>query len=244
MSYVYSRALVEAFLGAYCSAGKLFARSSLSPTPKAYCSPGKTMAFLSLSPYGMTFGVLTDEAGRALLTWYQEVFLVRTFRPLEEGPGSRASGRDSGRKWPGLLARWDRLSCSWKTSQRLLDGDLEEYSEIWPRWGLMRFGVCFRLLTPERRIGGKESGFLPTPTKSDRIPWGRTKKSDPRSSIVNNLNGGHQFQFIFVPLWNHSTPRQATELAEWMMGWPSLWTDLAPLEMDKFRQWLSAHGKN
>lgn len=28
---------------------------------------------------------------------------------------------------------------------------------------------------------------------------------------------------------------------EWFMGWPVGWTDLRPLETDKFRQWLHAH---
>lgn len=32
--------------------------------------------------------------------------------------------------------------------------------------------------------------------------------------------------------------------AEWFMGWPSEWTDLKPLETDKFRQWLDSHGAN
>ena len=30
---------------------------------------------------------------------------------------------------------------------------------------------------------------------------------------------------------------------EWMMGWPLGWTDLKPLEMAKFREWLNSHGK-
>ncbi len=29
---------------------------------------------------------------------------------------------------------------------------------------------------------------------------------------------------------------------EWLMGWPIGWTDLKPLEMDKCRAWLQAHG--
>lgn len=28
---------------------------------------------------------------------------------------------------------------------------------------------------------------------------------------------------------------------EWLMGWPLGWTDFAPLEMDRFQQWLHAH---
>jgi hypothetical protein len=29
---------------------------------------------------------------------------------------------------------------------------------------------------------------------------------------------------------------------EWLMGWPLEWTDLKPLGMDKFQQWLHSHG--
>jgi hypothetical protein len=29
---------------------------------------------------------------------------------------------------------------------------------------------------------------------------------------------------------------------EWLMGWPLGWTDLKPLEMDKFREWWQQHG--
>ena len=30
---------------------------------------------------------------------------------------------------------------------------------------------------------------------------------------------------------------------EWLMGWPIGWTDLKPLETDRFRQWQHSHGK-
>lgn len=32
------------------------------------------------------------------------------------------------------------------------------------------------------------------------------------------------------------------EWAEWFMGWPMGWTELAPLEMDKFLEWQRWHG--
>jgi hypothetical protein len=34
------------------------------------------------------------------------------------------------------------------------------------------------------------------------------------------------------------------EWVEWLMGWTIGWTDLNPLEMVKFRQWLNSHGKS
>jgi hypothetical protein len=29
---------------------------------------------------------------------------------------------------------------------------------------------------------------------------------------------------------------------EWLIGWPLGWTDLKPLEMDRFLQWQQQHG--
>jgi hypothetical protein len=35
-----------------------------------------------------------------------------------------------------------------------------------------------------------------------------------------------------------------SDWVEWLMGWPIGWTDLRPLAMDRFRQWLDSHGKS
>ena len=34
-----------------------------------------------------------------------------------------------------------------------------------------------------------------------------------------------------------------SDWVEWLMGWPIGWTDLKPLAMDRFHQWLLSHGK-
>jgi len=31
--------------------------------------------------------------------------------------------------------------------------------------------------------------------------------------------------------------------AEWLMDWPIGWTELKPLAMDKYHQWLNWHGR-
>jgi hypothetical protein len=68
--------------------------------------------------------------------------------------------------------------------------------------------------------------MLPTPTKSDGTGGpgcsGREGGKNLRTKIGGSLN----------PTW-----------VEWLMGWPIGWTDLRPLETDKFRQWLDSHGK-
>jgi len=67
---------------------------------------------------------------------------------------------------------------------------------------------------------------FPTPTVND------SKNNNPPSQALRNtppLNvvvGGNM-----NPTW-----------VEWLMGWPLGWTDLRPLEMDRFRQWCASHG--
>jgi hypothetical protein len=44
--------------------------------------------------------------------------------------------------------------------------------------------------------------------------------------VAESANGGR-----LNPTW-----------VEWLMGWPLGATDLKPLEMDKYQQWLEQHG--
>lgn len=43
----------------------------------------------------------------------------------------------------------------------------------------------------------------------------------------------------FVRVFGKPTPRNA----EWLMGWPIGWSDLARLAPDRFRSWLRRHGR-
>lgn len=70
---------------------------------------------------------------------------------------------DYGRSTPELLARFDRDTSSWRTSQLSLLGGLTEYSETWPRSGLMQSGTAYRLPPLVPLTDATESGLLPTP---------------------------------------------------------------------------------
>lgn len=56
----------------------------------------------------------------------------------------------------------------------------------------------------------------------------KDSKTDRGKANLGEKVGGH-----LNPPW-----------VEWLMGWPIEWTDLKPLGMDKFRQWLRLHGKS
>jgi hypothetical protein len=64
-----------------------------------------------------------------------------------------------------LLAKFDPVSCSWKTSQISLTLMERKSLEIWPKWGFMRFGVLYALPMLAHPIE-EQDGFSwhPTPT--------------------------------------------------------------------------------
>lgn len=72
---------------------------------------------------------------------------------------------------------------------------------------------------------------FPTPTarNAQDCDAERKRKSPSPTSVVNIEEGVHGGKLN--PKW-----------VEWLMGWPLGWTDLKPLETDKFRQWQQLHG--
>jgi hypothetical protein len=78
--------------------------------------------------------------------------------------GLRASGADYGLSTPELLANYDPASSSWRTSQHCLVEGLTEFSETWPRSGMMRSGIAYQLPPLVRLTDATEFGLWPTPT--------------------------------------------------------------------------------
>ncbi len=68
--------------------------------------------------------------------------------------------------------------------------------------------------------------MLPTPNAS---PWrsGKGRQENGHSPQLPEVIGGQ-----LNPPW-----------VEWLMGWPLGWTDLKPLETDRFRQWSQQLGR-
>jgi hypothetical protein len=237
MSWLFSRALVEACSEDISLDGAPCALSSGTPTPQASWLPAKTTDACRLSRSGMTFKPLTADHGAELLTWFREVFLVSTFPAQDAGQGSMPSDLVSGEKWPESLAKFDPDSRSWRTAQCSLFGGLEEFLETWPRWGTMRSGACWALPTPVRLTDETESGSWPTPTVQDSSNNGAPSQMERNSLPLNaavkmwatprcfmhkdsttdrgKCNLGEQVGGQLNPAWT-----------EWLMGWPVGWTDL------------------
>jgi DNA (cytosine-5)-methyltransferase 1 len=160
MSWLYSQALVEEYLGANFLDGERSALLSGNPTQQAYCAPDKMTVFSRLSRFGMTFKLLTENRGEELLTLYLEDSRAKTSQSQEKEPELPESAAECGNTWQGLLAKYNPSTSSWKTPQCSLFEDLEQSLETFPRWGSMRNGELYQRQQWEPPISETESGSL------------------------------------------------------------------------------------
>jgi hypothetical protein len=256
MSWLFSRALVAEYSAGTCSDGARSALLSASPTPQAFLPSDRMTAFSRPSRFGMTFAPLTDGLGVELLTWFLAAFRARTSRLPARAQESTANAPDCGGRWRELSVRYDRDSSSWRTHRSLWDEDLSACSLILPKWGSMRDGVLSELQMLERPTTANDAGLLPTPPASNTQAHhmrsgGRTARSCWPTPTVNDsksctlplsqvkrksipgalLRDGEKAGGQLNPPW-----------VEWLMGWPLGWTDLKPLETDRFRRVQQEHG--
>jgi len=223
MSWLFSQVLVEEFLGENCLDGEQSVLSSGNPIQQAYCAPDKMTDFSRLSRFGMMFKPLTENLGEELLMSFRGVFPARTFQPLEKERESMESDQECGEKWRGSFTKYDPDSSLWRTHQCSLLGDLDEFLETWPQWGLMRDGECWEQQMLEQTIKGTEFGLWATPTRCDYKGTTGTANFQSRKKQFQNLTGG----LVTGTIYPNPTTYEA------MMGWPLGWTDLKPLVMDK-----------
>jgi hypothetical protein len=293
MSWLFSQALVEEYLGENFSDGKQSAPLNGKPTQQAYCAPDKMTDFSRLSQFGMMYKPLTANLGEELLTLYLEDFLAKTSAQQEKAQELTENEAECGQKWLASFVKYDPDTSLWRTHQCSLLGDLEEFLETWPQWGLMRNGECWEQRTLEQTIRGTESGLSeswPTPrscsamaatitpesawndkrnpnletivgqrlwptttahmAKETNAPSEHTRNTPTLTAQVNWLTprtkgmcGGSG---AWAQLKANTTIEEARSMGagnggklnptwvEWLMGWPLGWTDLKPLEMDKF----------
>lgn len=175
-----------------------------------------------------------------LRTWLQRAFPVSRFHSVENN-SEKPTNATCGPRRQMSFAVFDRDSSVWKMSQGSLLLDTSgQCSVTWPRWGLMRDGECWEVTTLEPPSVENESGYLPTPRASvatHGIAWSRAKSGAHRSQIEDYLawlslnHGGQVIRGLTVN----------ADFQDWLMVFPTAWTDCAPLGMDKFQSWLQQH---
>ena len=262
MSWLYSQALVAAYLPESCSDGEQSAPLNGSRTQLAYLPPDRMTAFSRLSRFGMTFKPLTASRGEELLTLYLAAFPARTSASPEKAPASQARDPACGDTWRGSLARFDRATSSWKTAQHSLLEDSQSSSVIWPRSGMTANGQCWELPTLERRTSATDSGLWPTPTVSgnynrkgasatsgDGLATAVQKWPTPTARIhkgggnsMTRKDGKSRSDMLDWAVEYQTGMRLNPTWVEWLMAWPLGWTDLKPLETDKCHSAQQQHG--
>lgn len=264
MSWLFSQALVAEYSDRISWGGTQSAQLNVMPTQHKFWRNDKMMEFSRLSQFGLTLQLLTENHGKELLTLYLADFHARTSAQQVKVQGSMESAQGFGRKWHELSVKYDLNTCSWKTHQCLFPEDLQESSVILPKWGMTRNGHVFQHLTLERPISVTESGLLPTPKASD---WNKRGKVSPhpRNGLAGAVMNFPTPMASDANKWSNQTledrkakgqqvrlntavapeggsgGRLNPDWVEWLMGWPIGWTDLKPLEMDKFQSWQKVH---
>jgi hypothetical protein len=257
MSWLFSQVLVAAYLGENSLDGEQSVPLSGNPTQQAYCAPDKMTEFSRLSRFGMMFKPLTETLGQDLLMSYQADFRAKTSLPQEKAQESMENGQECGKKWQGSFAKYDPNLSLWKTAQCSLIEDLTEFSQTWPTWGSMRNGECWERQTSGLNTIEKEYGLLPdnerffhTPTTGSSGGSNSRKAMQKRGVVwptpTTGTGGGNaggsgvrrtaKENGTYVPSLINPN------LYEWLMGWPLEWTEIKPLEMDKYHKWRQLHG--
>jgi hypothetical protein len=267
MSWLFSQALVAEYSEGTSLDGEPSVQSSGNHTQLAYLQPDKMTAFSRVSRFGMTFRPLTADRGEELLTLYRAGFHARTFQSLVRETGLTENDQDSGEKWRGWLAKFDPDTFTLRTAQCSLLEEEPESLQTLPRSGMTRSGMLWARQTLVHRTSETESGLWRTPQAQE----GMRGAYQSREAMDAYIKKGHQIslsnQVKHPHLWptptahnaketnapseqNRNTPTLAAQAGgslnptwvEWLMGWPLGWTDLKPLETDKFQQWQQQHG--
>ena len=163
MSYIYLQERGEESSAQNFSDIEQFVLLRLKNTQEKSCSSDSETESCLGSQSGTTSVHSMQRLGEESLILSPEDFLAKTFPQLERELESRANAQGFGERWPGWWARYDQDSSSWKTLQCSLLGDLEEFLETWPNWGIMLDGAFWGLTTSVRHIEERESGYWPTP---------------------------------------------------------------------------------
>lgn len=198
---------------------------------------------------GTTCKPLTESLGEDESMSFAEDSLAKILAQQDSEKGYKASDLACGRTWQGSSARFDPDSYSWKTHQLSLIMDWEQSLATFPQWGLMHDGELWELTIQDYHTIAEDAGLLPTVVKSEGEAFlGGPIRSSETWKDTNRLS--HRL----IGLWKSFAKREMNgrirqkiachpTFAEWMMGWPEMWSASSELETDKFQAWLLLHSR-
>jgi len=210
---------------------------TIGTASKSYCSVNATES-LTGSQYGTTSEPSMRCRGGAAWMWCAVGFHARTLlSEVRRQKVSTEKGLDCGKKCGEWFAKLDQNTSSWKIRQRCLFEGLDEFSENWPRWGMIQDGECFPLEMLAHNTSVKGCLSFPTVTAS----W--AGRGPGLSNNLEKLRMSEKCTRNTLATITEFGWRWPAALCEKMMMWPIRWTALAPLETARFQQWFDSHGK-
>jgi hypothetical protein len=225
--------------------------ANLGETPETWDARRERVKKTARNGNGMG-NQLTIEVQRGMSILSPAASHARTSATPEREPDSLASEADCGTSSPVSFASFDPDMCSWRTSQLCLLGGWMPYSERWPRSGMMRNGIAYRLRPLVPRISGTVCSLWPTPSsakaandltltcsgdgrdKPNKLGWAVARYPSP--SATDHKDSSHpgqrrgQLSEAIEPTANSGTTTQRMILnpawVEWLQGFPVGWTEV------------------
>ena len=210
--------------------------------PERCCYNASETGYFPDSPSGTMYVHSMDAPGEIQLMLFAEDSLARIFPAAAKERELPDAVRAFGRSIKESLAKLGLNLSSRKTPRFCGVAGLTLCSETCPSWGIMQDGACWELGTSARLIGEIECGYLqtkrfvPTPMAQEA---GST--SEGYGHCLNDVVKGRKGWDKIWPAPQSAKQETGGKLnppwVEWLMGWPIGWTDLEPLETDRFQQW-------
>lgn len=186
---------------------------------QSYCNDNETARSHGFQ-YGMTCEHSTEANGAEKWMRCVEASRVNVSRQQPEVAQLR---KTYGRK---CSAWWSNPSQRTFLQKMFLAQRLKSPPKTCVKWVTLPKAFRSQRKTWVQTIYGSGIGYLHTPTT----------KANYAAASMQKWPGCR----IFTHVFGKATPTNQ----EWLMGWPIGWSDLAPLEMDKFQSWLQQHGRS
>lgn len=185
----------------------------------------------------------------------RQAFRARTYHTREMVPDLPESVLGCGGMCAEPFAWYDHGSRCWRTWQRCLIEEWARYSEAWPRSGMTRNGIAYRLPPMARHTDGTEFVFLPTPRANDARKRGNFDIKNKRNGFPaavkrlflptlgkNETKGTSKKRFLGSPHFRGAKMSEGLRtceddptylhpsFAEAVMGFPIGWGELQDVE--------------
>lgn len=232
------------------------------------CSPNELKTEYCRMPQSIqtcvsSYSLVQPNSTEDLRTWLQQASHA-SHSAWQESNKPKTTPETCGLKPQRLFAEYDLEPFTVRMCQDFFGTPIspEQFSPTLPQWGIMSGGEFWELTMWGQTTAESASGFWPTPTvqdsKNNAAPSQWNRNSDPLNVAVlkwptprtKGMCGGTG---NWEALKRNTTIEEARQMGagnggvlnptwvEWLMGWPVGWTDLEPLEMDKFHSWQQQH---